>query len=67
MPEISVEKYRREATACRLKAEETVIWVDKDAWLKLADDWDKLAQGMDLKEEWPMTQAMRPKSSRVRS
>jgi len=67
MPEISAERYRREATACRLKAAETAIWVDKDAWLKLADDWDKLAQGMDLNEEWKMTQALRSQSSRTRS
>jgi len=40
--------------------------VDKDAWLKLADDWDKLARGMDLNEEWQMTQAIR-QSSRTRS
>ena len=45
VPEIPAERYRREAVACRLKAEETANSVDKDAWLKLADDWDKLARG----------------------
>jgi hypothetical protein len=33
-----------EAAACRLKAEETANSVDKEAWLKLGDDLDKLAR-----------------------
>ena len=48
MPEIPAERYRREAAACRLKAEEAANSVDKEASLKLGDDWDKLARGADL-------------------
>jgi hypothetical protein len=51
MLEIPAERYRREATVCRLKAEETANSVDKQAWLKLGDDWDELARGADLNKE----------------
>jgi hypothetical protein len=33
------------ASECRQKAEETTSSVDKKAWLKLAEDWVKLARG----------------------
>jgi hypothetical protein len=33
------------ASDCRQKAEEAASSVDKEAWLKLADDWVKLARG----------------------
>lgn len=46
MPEIPAERYRREAAACRIKAEETANSVDKEAWLKLGEDWDELARGV---------------------
>ena len=52
MLEIPAERYRREATVCRLKAEKTANSVDKEAWLKLGDDWDELARGADLNKEW---------------
>jgi hypothetical protein len=61
VPEIPAERYRREAAACRLKANETANSVDKAAWLKLGDDWDKLAHGADLNEEWQTMQAVRSK------
>jgi hypothetical protein len=61
VPEIPAERYRREAVACRLKAEETANSVDKEAWRKLADDWDKLARGADLNQEWQMMLAIRSK------
>jgi len=67
MPESPAEKYRREAAACRLKAEETANRADKEAWLKLADDWDELARGADLNKEWQIMQAIRSKSSNARS
>ena len=59
MPEIPAERYRREATACRLKAEQTANSVDKEAWLRLGDDWDELARGSDVIKEWQMMQAIR--------
>jgi hypothetical protein len=67
MPEILAERYRREAAACRLKAEETANSVDKEAWLKLGDDWDELARGADLNKEWQMMRAIPSKSSNTRS
>ncbi len=33
------------ASHCRQKAEKTTSSVDKEAWLKLAEDWGKLARG----------------------
>jgi hypothetical protein len=36
MPETLADKYRREAEACRLKAEEATNSVDKQAWQQLA-------------------------------
>jgi hypothetical protein len=43
------EKYRREAAECRDKAERADNQVDKQSWLKLADDWGRLARGEDLR------------------
>ena len=65
MPEIPAERYRREAAACRLKAEESANSVDKKAWLKLGDDWDELARDADLNKECQM--ATRSKLSNTRS
>jgi hypothetical protein len=59
MREIPAERYRREAIACRLKAEQTANSVDKEAWLRLGDDWDELARGSDVIKEWQMMQAIR--------
>jgi hypothetical protein len=47
MHEIHAETFRREAVECGQKAEEVARW-GKRAWLKLAEDWDKLARGEDL-------------------
>jgi hypothetical protein len=67
MPDIRAEKYRREAAACRQKAEETANSVDKEAWLKLGDDWDELARGANLIKEWQMMRAITSISSSTRS
>jgi hypothetical protein len=45
------EEFRRKAAECRRKAAEAG-GMDQDAWLRLAEDWDKLARGEDLKREW---------------
>jgi len=50
MHEIHAETFRREAAECGQKAEEVARW-GKRAWLKLAEDWDKLARGEDLYQE----------------
>ena len=51
MPETDVQKFRRRAAACRDKADEASWHCDKQAWLKLVDDWGRLAQGEDLRME----------------
>ncbi len=43
-----VNKYRREADECRRNAESALRPVDRDAWLRLAADWVKLAEGAEL-------------------
>ena len=40
-------RYRRKAEACRQLAEEAVGPLDKEAWLRLAIDWVKLAQEVE--------------------
>jgi hypothetical protein len=39
--------YRRKAEACRQLAEEAVGSLDREAWLRLAIDWVKLAQEVE--------------------
>jgi len=47
MTEIDAERFRKEAEECRQQAEKTVDPIDKEAWLKLAADWMRLAQDAD--------------------
>jgi hypothetical protein len=51
MLETHAEKFRREAAECRHKAEEAICPVDRQAWLKLAKGWSRLARGEDLNQE----------------
>jgi hypothetical protein len=44
MTEIDLERLRKEAEECRQQAEKTVAPIDKEAWLRLAADWTKLAK-----------------------
>lgn len=41
-------KYRCEAEECRRNAESALRPIDRDAWLRLAADWAKLAEGTEL-------------------
>ena len=41
-------KYRREAEECRRNAESAFSPIDREAWLRLAADWAKLAEGAEL-------------------
>jgi len=41
-------KYRCEAEECRRNAERALRPIDRDAWLRLAADWAKLAEGVEL-------------------
>lgn len=44
MSETDAQRCRKEAEECRREAEKTVSQLDKEAWLRLAADWIKLAQ-----------------------
>jgi hypothetical protein len=49
MPDIETDKFRREAKECRRNAEQARGPIDREAWLRLAEDWMKLARGEDMK------------------
>jgi hypothetical protein len=44
MTENDVERFRNEAKECRQLAERATNPIDKQAWLRLAEDWIKLAE-----------------------
>jgi hypothetical protein len=45
--ETAANKYRREAEECRRNAESALRRIDQEAWLRLAADWAKLAEGAE--------------------
>ncbi|MET4520161.1 hypothetical protein [Bradyrhizobium sp. I1.7.5] len=45
MNEEEADRYRTEAEECRRLAERAIKQSDKEAWLRLAADWLKLAEG----------------------
>jgi hypothetical protein len=45
MTETSTERYHRKADECRQAAEQATNGMDRNDWLKLADEWLKLAEG----------------------
>jgi hypothetical protein len=65
MLETQAMKFRRKAAECGRKAQEAAASGDKVAWLKLAEDWRKLARGEDLNQEWQRIRALLPKASPV--
>jgi hypothetical protein len=44
MTETDAERYRRRADECRELAERSANEFDEKSWLRLADDWIKLAE-----------------------
>jgi hypothetical protein len=44
MPEDDAARFREEAQECREQAAKAISPLDKEAWLRLAADWIKLAQ-----------------------
>ncbi|KJC52198.1 hypothetical protein UB31_09655 [Bradyrhizobium sp. LTSP849] len=44
MSEQDVARFRAQADECRQQAERAVSALDKEAWLRLAGEWIKLAQ-----------------------
>ena len=59
MPKTHAEKFRQNAVECHRKAEEAASAADKQAWLKLAEDWGALARGEGLNQEWQGMRAIR--------
>jgi hypothetical protein len=59
MPETQAVKFRRKAAECDRKAQEAAGSADRQAWLKLAEDWARLARGEDLNQEWLRIQTAR--------
>ena len=45
------ERYRKQAEDCRQMARKVISPLDKEAWLKLAGDWLRLADDADLREK----------------
>jgi hypothetical protein len=45
-----LDKYRREAEECRRNSESALRAIDRQAWLRLAADYAKLAEGAELTE-----------------
>jgi hypothetical protein len=43
MTETDADRFRKEAEECRKLAERAIAPLDKEAWLRLAADWVKLA------------------------
>ncbi len=43
-------RYRQEAEECRQRAAKALSTLDKEAWLKLAEDWLKLAEMAETRE-----------------
>jgi hypothetical protein len=46
--ETPAQRYRREADECQLNAQRAIRVADREAWLKLAVDWRKLAESAEL-------------------
>jgi hypothetical protein len=44
MGETDAERFRRESKECRELATNAINHVDKEAWLRLAADWTRLAE-----------------------
>ena len=46
------DEYRRKAQDCRLQASKARRDEDKAAWLSMAEDWERIAEGVDA-PNWP--------------
>lgn len=42
-------RFREQANECREQAERAVNPLDKEAWLRLAGEWTKMAQAAELR------------------
>jgi len=48
MPDIEPDKFRHKAEECRRNAEQASNPIDREAWLRLAEDWMELVRRADL-------------------
>ena len=44
----AINRYRRETEECRRNAENAITPIDREAWLRFADHWERLAEGAVL-------------------
>jgi hypothetical protein len=44
------ERFRKQAEECRQMAAKVISPLDKEAWLKLAEDWLRLAREADRRD-----------------
>jgi hypothetical protein len=49
MSESEADRLRRQAEECRTQAAKAISPLDKEAWLRVAGDWIKLAQSSDAR------------------
>jgi hypothetical protein len=49
MSETDVARFRKQAEECRQQAEKAISPLDKEAWLRVAGEWIKLAQDAESK------------------
>jgi hypothetical protein len=47
MSESEADRFRKRAEECRRLAEAAVSALDRETWLRVADEWLKLAQSID--------------------
>ena len=47
MSETDEDRFRQEAEECRKLAERSASQLDKEAWLRLAADWIKMAENAE--------------------
>jgi hypothetical protein len=50
MKETEAEEFRKQAEECRQLAEQTISPLDKEAWLRLADEWMRLAREAEARQ-----------------
>jgi hypothetical protein len=55
MTETDAERYRKQAEECRRLAKKSANQFDKNSWLRLADEWIKLAEADEERRAkfWP--------------
>ena len=42
-----IARYKNKAEECRQQAEKSLSSLDKESWLRLAEDWTKMAQEVE--------------------